>query len=169
MKKKNLLQRAIIITIVTIVGLYLVIGPRRRPTLRDFTWSGIKASLASNIKLGLDLQGGTHLVMRVKTEGFLHELTQGNLGAALLAAKDAGIEVKSSRFDIGPGNHRIVIELADPAKAAEAKDAIEKKVELNDTTAWSSHCLRQHNQLDDDDDGGARFRRQCDNSGLEHH
>jgi preprotein translocase subunit SecD len=68
MKKKNLLTRVIIIAVVTIVGLYLVIGPRRRPTLKDFTWSGIKASLASNIRLGLDLQGGSHLVMRVKTE-----------------------------------------------------------------------------------------------------
>ena len=65
MKKKNLLTRVIIIVVVTLVGLYLVIGPRRRPTLRDFTWSGIKASLASNISLGLDLQGGSHLVMRV--------------------------------------------------------------------------------------------------------
>jgi preprotein translocase subunit SecD len=137
MKKKNLLQRVIIISVVTIVGLYLVIGPRRRPTLRDFTWSGIKASLRNNIKLGLDLQGGSHLVMRVKTEDFLKDLTTDNLGAALLAAKDAGIEVKSSRADVGPGNHRLVIELADPAKAAEAKDAIEKKVELADTSAWS--------------------------------
>ena len=50
MKKKNLLQRTIIIAIVTVVGLYLVIGPRHRPTLKDFTWSGIKATLASNIK-----------------------------------------------------------------------------------------------------------------------
>ena len=47
MKKKNLLTRVIIIAVVTLVGLYLVIGPRRRPTLKDFTWSGIKASLES--------------------------------------------------------------------------------------------------------------------------
>ena len=30
--------------------------PARRPTFEDFTWSGIKASLASNIHLGLDLR-----------------------------------------------------------------------------------------------------------------
>ena len=58
MKKKNLLQRTIIILIVTLVGIYIVIGPRRRPTAQDFTWSGIKANLAQNIKLGLDLKGG---------------------------------------------------------------------------------------------------------------
>ncbi len=137
MKKKNLLSRVIIIAVVTIIGLYLVIGPRRRPTLRDFTWSGIKASLRSNIALGLDLQGGSHLVMRVKTEEFLNRFTQENFVAAQNAAKDAGYEVKSGRADIDPGNYRIVLELADGSKAAEVKDAVEKKVELSDTTAWS--------------------------------
>lgn len=137
MKKKNLLQRTIIIVLVTIAGLYLVIGPRRRPTLRDFTWSGIKASLASNIQLGLDLQGGSHLVMRVKTEEFLRRLTEGNYVAAQNAAKDAGLETKGGGANASPGNYRIVLELADPAKAAEVKDAVEKKVELGDTSAWT--------------------------------
>jgi preprotein translocase subunit SecD len=71
MKKQNLLQRIIIIAIVTLVGLYLVIGPRRKPRLSDFSWSGIKATVASNIHLGLDLKGGSHLVMKVKTDDFL--------------------------------------------------------------------------------------------------
>ena len=137
MKKKNLLTRVIIITIVTIVGLYLVIGPRRRPTLKDFTWSGIKASLASNIQLGLDLQGGSHLVMRVKTEEFLKDLTEENLAAAQSAAKDAGFEIKGGQAQAASGNYRITMELADPSKATEVKDAVEKKVELSDTSAWT--------------------------------
>src|SRR5215207_726788 len=111
MKKKNLLRRIIIITVVTLVGLYLVIGPRRRPTLRDFTWSGIKASLASNIHLGLDLQGGSHLVMRVKTEEFLKRLTEENYVAAQNAAKDAGFETKGGRADTNPGHYRVVLQL----------------------------------------------------------
>lgn len=137
MKKKNLLQRVVIILIVTIVGLYLVIGPRRRPHLQDFTWSGIKASLASNIKLGLDLQGGSHLVMRVKTEEFLKTLTEQNYVAAQNAAKDAGYEVKGGQAETTGGNYRIVLQLADPSKANEIKDAINKKVELGDTSVWS--------------------------------
>ena len=71
MKKKNLLQRSIIIAVVTLIGLYMVIGPRRRPTAQDFTAAGIKRTLAENIRLGLDLKCGSHLVMRVKTEEFL--------------------------------------------------------------------------------------------------
>jgi len=110
MKKKNLLTRTIIIAVVTVVGLYLVIGPRHRPTVQDFTWSGIKQTLAHNIHLGLDLQGGSHLVMRVKTEEFLRRLTEDNYVAAQNAAKDAGFEIKNGRADVNSNTHRIVLE-----------------------------------------------------------
>jgi preprotein translocase subunit SecD len=137
MKKKSLLHRTIIIAIVTLAGLYLVIGPRRRPTLRDFTWSGIKASLASNIHLGLDLQGGSHLVMRVKTEEYLKRLTEESYTAAHQTAKDAGFEIKDGRPETSGGNYRIVLDAADASKVNEIKDAIEKKVELADTSVWT--------------------------------
>ena len=137
MKKKNLLTRVIIIVVVTVVGLYLVIGPRHRPTVQDFTWSGIKRSLAHNIQLGLDLQGGSHLVMRVKTEEFLKRLTEDNYVAAQNASKDAGFEIKGGRADTVAGNYRVVLEPADSSKIAEIKDAVEKKVELGDTSVWS--------------------------------
>ena len=137
MKKKSLLHRTIIIVLVTLVGLYLVIGPRRRPTLKDFTWSGIKATLASNIHLGLDLQGGSHLVMRVKTEEFLKRLTAENYTAAQQAAKDAGFEIKDGRADTNPGNYRVILNAADASKVNEIKDAVQKKIELGDTSVWS--------------------------------
>jgi preprotein translocase subunit SecD len=137
MKKKNLLQRAIIISVVTLIGLYIVIGPRHRPTLKDFTWSGIKATLAANIRLGLDLKGGSHLVMRVKTEEFLKHLTEANVVAAQGAAKDAGFEVGNARAETSGGNYRVVLEITDPTKASEIKDAVQKKVELGDSSVWS--------------------------------
>jgi preprotein translocase subunit SecD len=123
--------------LVTLAGLYLVIGPRRRPTLKDFTWSGIKTSLRHNIHLGLDLQGGSHLVMRVKTEEYLKRLTEENNVAAQQAAKEAGLEVRSGRVDTVPGNYRVILDAADASKVNEIKDAIEKKVELADTSVWS--------------------------------
>ena len=137
MKKKNLLYRVIIIAVVTIVGLYLVIGPRRRPHLKDFTWSGIKATLAENIHLGLDLQGGLHLVMRVKTEEYLRRLTEDNYTAAQNAAKDAGYEIKGGQPQVGGGNYRVILEPADTARMAEIKEAVEKKVELGDSSIWA--------------------------------
>src|ERR671924_2323334 len=137
MKKRNLLQRSIIIAVVTLLGLYAVIGPRRRPHLQDFKWSGIKATLASNIHLGLDLKGGSHLVMRVKTEEFLKHLTEGNATAAQAAAKDAGFDVREAHAEVSGGNYRVVVTLSDPSKVADAREAIEKKGELGDRSGWS--------------------------------
>src|SRR6185436_8570456 len=137
MKKKNLLQRVIIIAIVSVVGLYLVIGPRHRPSIKDFSWSGMKATLASNIHLGLDLKGGSHLVMRVKTEEFLRHLTEGNAVAAQNAAKEAGFEIKNAHAESTGGNYRVVLEPADPSKSTEIRDAVQKKVELSDNMGWS--------------------------------
>lgn len=137
MKKKNLLQRIIIIAVVTLVGLYIVIGPRRRPTLKDFGWSGIKASLASNIRLGLDLKGGTHLVMRVKTEEFLKRLTEDNAVAVENAGKEAGYDVKNAKADIAGENYRVIVEASDPSKANEIREAVEKKVEIGSGMGWN--------------------------------
>lgn len=137
MKKKNLLTRVIIIAVVTVIGIYLVIGPRRRPNTKDFTWSGIKQNLKSNIHLGLDLQGGSHLVMRVKTEEYLKRLTEGNYSAAQNAAKDAGYDVKGGQANTSGGNYSLALQLADPSKATEVKDAVEKKIELGDSSVWS--------------------------------
>jgi preprotein translocase subunit SecD len=138
MKKRNLLQRTIIIAIVTLVGLYIVIGPRgRRPRLRDFTWSGVKENLAQNIHLGLDLKGGSHLVMRVKVEAYLKRLTEDSAVAAQNAAKDAGLEVKEAHAETTGGNYRVLMTIADPAKVKDVRDAVEKKVDLGDYAGWS--------------------------------
>src|SRR2546423_7819390 len=138
MKKRNLLQRAIIIGIVTVVGLYIVIGPHgRRPHLNDLKWSGIKANLANNIHLGLDLKGGSHLVMRVKTEEYLKRLTEDNTIAAQNAAKDAGFEVKEAHAETSAGNYRVAMTIGDPAKANDVRDAVQQKVDLVDNIGWS--------------------------------
>jgi preprotein translocase subunit SecD len=137
MKKTNLAQRVLIIAAITLIGVYIVIGPRRKPTLKDFSWSGIKATLASNIKLGLDLKGGSHLVMRVKTEEFLKRLAEDNAVAAENAAKEAGFEVKNARAEIGQGSYRVLFEAADPSKAGAIQEAVEKKVELGSNSGWN--------------------------------
>ncbi|HZI61341.1 MAG TPA: protein translocase subunit SecD [Pyrinomonadaceae bacterium] len=137
MKKKHLLHRTIIIVLVTLVGLYLVIGPRRWPTLRDFTWSGIKATMASNIHLGLDLQGGSHLVMRVQTEQYLKRVTEEAYISAQNAAKDAGHDIKDGKFETGNNNYRVILDPADASKITQIKEAIDQKVELADTTVWA--------------------------------
>src|SRR6266404_2634966 len=138
MKKRNLLQRAIIIGIVTVVGFYIVIGPHgRRPHAQDFTWSGVKANLSNNIRLGLDLKGGSHLVMRVKVEEYLKRLTEDSAVAAQNASKDAGFEVKEAHAETGNGNYRVVMTIADASKAKDVRDAVQKKVDVSDNAGWS--------------------------------
>ena len=138
MKKKNLLQRSIIIAIVTLTGLYIVIGPHGRwPHARDFTPSGLKATLAQNIHLGLDLKGGSHLVMRVKTEEYLKRLAEDNAIAAQLAAKGENLDVKDAHADTSGGDYRIGLQAGDPSKIKEIREAVEKKVELSDRAGWS--------------------------------
>ena len=138
MKKRSLLQRAIIIAIVTVVGLYIVIGPHgRRPHVNDLKWSGIKANLQNNIRLGLDLKGGSHLVMRVKIEEYLKRLTEDSAVAAQNAAKDASFDVKEAHAETGNGNYRILMTIGDAAKAKDVRDAVQKKVDVSDNTGWS--------------------------------
>ena len=135
MKKKNVIQRTIIIGIVTIVGFYLVIGPRgRRPRLNDFTWSGVKANLAKNIRLGLDLKGGSHLVMRVRVDKYLAKLTEDNMAAARKAAEDAGFQIKEARAETA-GEYRFVLEAVEATKLNDIQNAVKTKVDVTD---WSA-------------------------------
>jgi preprotein translocase subunit SecD len=165
MKKKNLLQRFIIIAIVTLVGLYLVIGPHRRPHLGDFTLAGIKNNLRENIRLGLDLKGGSHLVMRVRTDKFLQSLTEGNAAAVEKAAKDAGLPVNGVRSNAATGNYSFVLELNDASRANDAVTEAKKKVDLNDwsssvsgnTVTWSLNAAAQRLLADQATDQAERI------------
>ncbi len=136
MNKTGLWIRTAIIIVITIVGIYLVFGPRRAPNANDFTWQGIKDNLASNIDLGLDLKGGSHLVMRVKTEDYLKKLTENNEAAALLAAKDAKDEagnplpVGEASYVAENGNYQITLNVTDSTKVQAVLDAVKKKVDF---------------------------------------
>jgi len=130
MKNNSLVIRTAIIILVTLVGIYLVVGPRRSPHKGDFTWQGIKANLAENINLGLDLRGGSHLVMRVKTDDYLKKLTENNAQAALTAAQDAKLPVGGNQITAANGTYAISLELTDPAQAQAVIDEVKKKVDL---------------------------------------
>jgi preprotein translocase subunit SecD len=136
--KKNLTQRVIIIAIVTIAGLYAVIGPRHRPHLSDFTPNGLKQTLAENIHLGLDLKGGSHLVMQVKTDEYLKTLTQNTAQAVQKAAQAGGYQTQDVKLNADNGNYSFTVPVTDPAKVAEVRDAMPKKVDLNDWTVSTS-------------------------------
>lgn len=133
--RKDLTQRVVIIAIITVIAIYVVFGPHHRPTWRDFTLAGIRQNLAENIHLGLDLRGGSHLVMQVKTEEYLKRLTENTAIGVQNAAKDAGIGVRQVRPEVSGDDYRVVLELEDASKAGDARSQIERKVDLNGWTA----------------------------------
>ncbi len=134
MKKNKLWIRTGIIIAVTLLGIYLVFGPRRAPNANDFTWEGIKANLAENINLGLDLKGGSHLVMRVKTDEYLKTLAESNAQAAMTAVSDAKLPVTGSTVVAVNGTYSFALAVSDPDQAQAVIDKVKEKIDLVDWT-----------------------------------
>lgn len=145
MKNTGLWIRTAIIIVITLAGFYLVFGPRRMPTVNDFSWQGAKSNLEENINLGLDLKGGSHLVMRVQTDDYLKKLTENNAQAALSAAQDAKLPVTGNTVTAEDLNYVASLELSDPAQSQAVIDEVKKKVDLvnwtesvsGNTISWS--------------------------------
>src|SRR5262249_43185767 len=79
---RNLRTRSIIIAVLTALCLIVIFGPWHRTgkSAGDFFKpSKLKENLAENIKLGLDLRGGTHLVMQVQADDAIKAITDGNV------------------------------------------------------------------------------------------
>lgn len=141
MNRTGLWIRTGIILAVTLIGIYLVIGPRRTPTAEDLTWQGIKNNLSSNINLGLDLKGGSHLLMRVKLDEYLKTLTENNAQAAQTAIADSSepkLTIASSEVTAEKDNYTISITLAEGSDPAQALEAVKKKVDLSQWTETTS-------------------------------
>lgn len=136
MKKRNLLARIIVIAVITLAAIYAVFMPRRVPVAQDFTWNGIKNNLAENIHLGLDLKGGSHLQMRVKTEDYLTNLTQGYAPSVFAAAREANLPVTDVNVVTDPGkrSYQIVLGTSDPSKQNDIVAEVQKKIGLADWT-----------------------------------
>jgi len=64
---KNLTTKTIVIVAVTLVFLAgIFLGPNPEQSISVWKSQGLKASIQQNIHLGLDLRGGTHLILQVK-------------------------------------------------------------------------------------------------------
>ncbi|MFN2415015.1 MAG: protein translocase subunit SecD [Pyrinomonadaceae bacterium] len=136
--KKNLLHRVIIIAVVTLLGLWVVIGPRHRPALADFTPAGINKTLRDNIRLGLDLRGGSQLVMQVQVQDYLKRLTEETSRGVQDAAREQGYDVKEVRPEADGGGYRVVLVANDPSKVSEIRDNLPNRATGFDPSIWSA-------------------------------
>ncbi len=120
--RKNLLSRAIAILAVAVVCLYLIFIGWRRPTLADFSSvTRLKQNMANNVKLGLDLKGGSHLLMQVQADEVVGQYAKNNADTAKsILAKD-GITVTDAKVI---DNGQISVTIADGARLAEARDKL---------------------------------------------
>jgi len=107
-------NRVIIILIVTIAAIAIVFKPHHKPGLKDFTsWSQIKQNLSENIHLGLDLRGGSHLVMQVQTDEVVQKVTQRNAEVARARLQEKNLPFTTINGDT-PG--KVVVEVPDTTK-----------------------------------------------------
>ncbi len=142
MKNSSLIVRTVIILAVTLIGIYLVIGPRNSFTASDFSWTGIKKNVSENINLGLDLQGGSHLVMRVKTDDYLKALTENNRDAALNAARDNQLPVSDPKSVAANNDYQFSINVADANQMDAVVEAVKQKVDvINWTESRSGNTI----------------------------
>ena len=134
MKNRTVMIRTAIIVVVTLIALYLVFGPRGSVSAEDFTWAGIKQNLSENINLGLDLRGGSHLVMRVQVEKYLRQLTENNAQAAFTAAQQANLPVADPKVTAEGRNYQVALPVTDAGQMQAVIDAVKQKV---DFTLWN--------------------------------
>lgn len=107
-------NRVIIILIVSVAGLAVVFKPHHKPTVRDFTnWSQIKTNLSENIHLGLDLRGGSHLVMQVQTDEVIQKITRQNADIARSKLQEKNLPFTEVNGDT-PG--KIAVTVPDSSK-----------------------------------------------------
>jgi preprotein translocase subunit SecD len=139
--KKNIRSRTIFIAAVTLAALYVIFLPHdRRLALADFTDSKqISENVAKNIRLGLDLKGGIHLVMQVQAEEAVQAHVTVNAETVSKVLPEKGIEIAGDPV-VDTTAYTVTVKVADAAKAQEAAEELKK--DFNGTTLtqapWSA-------------------------------
>ncbi|MBI3951088.1 MAG: protein translocase subunit SecD [Acidobacteria bacterium] len=129
---KRVRNRLSVILGVTLISLLLLFGPFRvkDPVTGEFSWGIVRANftatqlkqnLANNIKLGLDLKGGSHLILKVHTEDAIKVVTDGNVEKARDILKKENIQVKNV---FSPGPRQIIVEMDDTTRREDVRKFI---------------------------------------------
>src|ERR1700739_562934 len=84
--QKNLKTKTIAIVAVLVIFIYGIFG-----IPHGVSGAALKAALAKNINLGLDLKGGTHLVLQVMVDEAVGTATDSDAGAIQADLQQNGI------------------------------------------------------------------------------
>ncbi|NBO65961.1 MAG: hypothetical protein EBU88_14155, partial [Acidobacteria bacterium] len=125
--KKSIRIRTYATLAVTLLCLVVLLGPwakqkdYKRSVNDFFKPANLRQNLSENIRLGLDLRGGTHLVLQVQADDYIKAITEGNRQKAVDELKKASIAFTDVKT---PTNGRIVVETA----ATDAHTQIREKL-----------------------------------------
>jgi preprotein translocase subunit SecD len=89
----NLKWKALFIAAVIVACVVGLVGMPDKPT----SWAGIKSNFANNIKLGLDLQGGTHLILQVQVQEAVSQETDQMLEHLMTQLREKTIRYEELR------------------------------------------------------------------------
>src|SRR6516164_3366304 len=89
----NLKWKVLFIFAVVLICLYMVVGLPSFPT----SWTQIKDNFARQIKLGLDLQGGTHLILQVQVQEAIAQETDQTVDRLTTALRSKNIRYDEVR------------------------------------------------------------------------
>jgi preprotein translocase subunit SecD len=89
---KNLSVKTIVIIGVTLVFLAgIILGPNPAQSITVWKSEGLRAAIQQNIHLGLDLRGGTHLILQVKVDDAVRATTSDNVDQLKSQMRSANI------------------------------------------------------------------------------
>jgi preprotein translocase subunit SecD len=116
----------VLIAVVLLVCIYGVIGLPVFPT----SWTQLKQNLADRIKLGLDLKGGSHLVLQVQVEEAIGQRCDQTIDQLTKQLHDKNIGFGEIRR---ADDTHILVRDVDPATSANFRDLIN-----NQFTDWTT-------------------------------
>src|SRR5271165_6801898 len=113
----NLKWKAIFILVVILICIVGLVG---LPTFPK-SWAGLKSNFANSIKLGLDLQGGTHLILQVQVQEAVSAETDQTLDHLTTMLRDKGIRYEEIRK---LSDTQVLIHAIAPEQAGSARNLI---------------------------------------------
>jgi preprotein translocase subunit SecD len=130
---KKIRTRTLIILLVTLFGLIIVFKPNHTVSAKDFTsWTQIKQNISENIHLGLDLRGGSHLVLQVQTDEVIRKLTERNAESARVKLTQKNLPFTDVRAE---GLGTVVVTVPDNSKNGD----IIRELENDFGLGWSAN------------------------------
>src|SRR6202790_916291 len=113
----NLKWKIIFIAAVIVICIFGLVGIPDAPK----SLSAVKSNFANRIKLGLDLQGGTHLILQVQVQEAVSQETDQTLDHITTLLRDKGIKYEDIRK---LSDTQILIHNIAPEQAGAARNLI---------------------------------------------